>query len=377
MIGAGFIQSVLNALGQVLAVFYSGVRHLGGYGVAIILLTLAIRVLLLPLGIKQIKSMQAMQVIQPKVKAIQQKYKGDRQRMNESMMALYKEYGVNPFSGCLPLLLQFPVLIALFAVLKVPGGVGHVPVQSDLHAAIVHQHTDFLGANLLCSAAQAGRDVAITFKKHQPQSERIDSPLRCGSGGASRAPYYFLAVAMIGTTFYQQRQMQKATPQGGNQQQQALTKIMPLLFGVWGFIFPAGLVVYWTTTNLVQIGQQHFMLPRMQGAEGGDRAATGEGKPQGKAPRRELSDGRARSTGKRPAGAGRVDGQGTARKRPPPSSSARRAQPGTAKPGPGKSSAGRGAVRSSGSGKGGGQPRSEGGGSGGANGGDRKKRRKR
>jgi YidC/Oxa1 family membrane protein insertase len=112
-------QGLLNFLGAVLAFFY---RFIPNYGVTIILLTLAIRVLLLPLAIKQIRSMQAMQAIQPKMKEIQRKYKGDRQRQNEEMMALYKEHGVNPLSGCFPLLLQFPVLIALFAVLRVPAG---------------------------------------------------------------------------------------------------------------------------------------------------------------------------------------------------------------------------------------------------------------
>jgi len=82
---------------------------------------------------------------------------------------------------------------------------------------------------------------------------------------------------MIGTTYYQNRQMQRATP-GGSQQQQALTKFMPILFGFWGLIFPAGLVIYWTTTNLVQIGQQHFMLPRME--RQGAAKASGDGAPE-------------------------------------------------------------------------------------------------
>ena len=102
-------------------------------------------------------------------------------------------------------------------------------------------------------------------------------PLDCGSGVPVRIPYYVLALLMVGTTFYQQRQMQKANPVG-SQQQQALTRIMPLLFGVWGFIFPAGLVVYWTTSNLWQIGQQHFMLKAKEKSDAA--AAAGDGKPR-------------------------------------------------------------------------------------------------
>src|SRR2546427_2469995 len=112
MIALVWWQAILNFLGAILAFFYKLVPN---YGVAIILLTLAMRVVLLPLGIKQIRSMQAMQTIQPRVKAIQQKYKGKpdaRQKINEETMKLYKEYGVNPLGGCLPMVLQFPVLIA-------------------------------------------------------------------------------------------------------------------------------------------------------------------------------------------------------------------------------------------------------------------------
>src|SRR5919198_1328654 len=122
-------QGLLDGLGSVIAFFYGLIPN---YGVTIILFTLAIRVVLLPLGIKQIRSMQAMQAIQPKLKALQQKYKGNRQKLNEETMALYKEHGVNPFGGCLPLVLQFPVLIALFAVLRVPGGLSHIPQDSSL-----------------------------------------------------------------------------------------------------------------------------------------------------------------------------------------------------------------------------------------------------
>jgi YidC/Oxa1 family membrane protein insertase len=143
---------------------------------------------------------------------------------------------------------------------------------------ILNQHIDFLGANLVCSASQASHRVVLNAKEvaHTPDARRINNEggLDCGRGAAARIPYYAFALAMIGTTYYQQRQMQRASPPGASQQQQALTKFMPILFGVWGFIFPAGLVVYWTTTNLVQIAQQHFMLPKSP-LEGTGGASTG------------------------------------------------------------------------------------------------------
>src|SRR5215216_6644311 len=121
-------QALLNALGWVVAQIYDFIPN---YGVTIILLTIVIRVVLLPLGIKQVRSMQHMQIVQPKVKQIQGKYKGNKQRQQEEIMKLYKEYGVNPFSGCWPVLLQFPILIAMYSVLRWPQH----PIQSPPTAA--------------------------------------------------------------------------------------------------------------------------------------------------------------------------------------------------------------------------------------------------
>src|ERR671939_2025745 len=101
----------------VLSALYAVVRS---YGLAIILLTILVRLILLPLSIKQVRSMREMQRIQPEMKRLQAKYKGDRQKLNEEMMKLYKEHGVNPFGGCLPLLSQLIVLIPLFRVLRTP-----------------------------------------------------------------------------------------------------------------------------------------------------------------------------------------------------------------------------------------------------------------
>jgi YidC/Oxa1 family membrane protein insertase len=290
MIAIVWWQALLDGLGAVLAFFY---RFVPNYGVAIILLTLAIRVLLLPLAVKQIRSMQAMQVIQPKVKELQRKFKGNRERLNQEMMALYKERGVNPLSGCLPILAQFPVLIALFAVLQFPLGLTHIPHNdaepvvgveqgdSQLYVDLINQKSDFLGVNLLCSAAQAGGTVKLDPKALANVADlKGKAPLDCGKGIPIRIPYYIFALLMLGTTYVQQRQMQKASP-GQSQQQQMMTRIMPLLFGVWGFIFPAGLVVYWTTTNVVQIVQQQYMLSRQESLAGaGGPGGDGRGREQ-------------------------------------------------------------------------------------------------
>jgi YidC/Oxa1 family membrane protein insertase len=371
MIAAEWFQALLNAIGAALAALY---RLVPNYGASIVLFTIAIRVVLLPLGIKQVKSMQAMQSIQPEIKRLQKQHKGDRQRLNEETMKLYKEYGVNPFSGCLPIFAQFPVLIALFAVLQFPKGLTHIPhsnpnpivgepQDSRLYVDIVQrQRTDLFGMNLVCSASQGGTVVTVDKEKfHIPDAPNT---LDCGKGATSKIPYYLLLAGMIGTTFYQQKQMQKASPGAVNQQQKILSTVMPVFFGFIGLQFPAGLVLYWTTTNLVQIGQQHFMLSR--GLMGGKAAAKdGDERPPSAQPKKD--------------GGSRAKDRGTGGRRP--ASDRNRAQ---GKPG---SQAGKAAGdgRASRPRPGGAQPASDGGGggttpkggSGGRDGGSRKKRRKR
>jgi len=320
-------KALLDAIGAALAFLY---RYIPNYGVDIILLTLAIRVLLLPLAIKQIRSMQAMQVIQPKVRELQRKYKGrkdavSRQKMQEEQMKLYREHGVNPFGGCLPVLAQFPILIALFGVLNIPNGLPHVrahvytgpqnPAYSQLYQDLTSpgqaNGIHFLGANLVCSAREAGSKPPPTPSKGTIPSVQKD----CGKP-AARIPFYLFLVAMIGTTYYQQRQMQRASP-AQNQQQQMLTRIMPIFFGFIGFSFPAGLVIYWTTTNLVQIAQQFYMLPRGAGVEqNGDRSARpkggGDGEGRRELPRRSTRDRRPPRTEER----GQRGGERSGREKP-------------------------------------------------------------
>jgi YidC/Oxa1 family membrane protein insertase len=241
--------------------------------------------------------MQHMQLVQPKVKAVQQKYKGNKQKQQEEVMKLYREYGVNPFSGCWPVLLQFPILIAMYSVLRFPQHPIHIPENTQLYNVVTAQippvtspqeippkpqpsdGTEFLWMNLLCPASQAGNPNAKLGDRISVNGETVSVqyPVDCGSGGATRVPYYVFVVLMFGTTYFQQRQMQKASPPGASSsQQQALLRIMPIMFGVFGFFFPAGLVVYWTTSNLWQIGQQYFMLRTRPSAE--DLAAKADGK---------------------------------------------------------------------------------------------------
>ena len=294
MIAVSWVQEPLNALGWVLAELYDLV---GNYGVAIILLTIGIRILLVPLGIKQIRSMHGMQKLQPKIKELQRKHKGNKQKQQEEIMKLYQEHGVSPFGSCLPMLLQLPVLFALYAVLRppIPGQPSHLPQESQLQVAITQQASsaDFLTMNLQCAPDQAG-DPAAEVKNGEG---KVVARLDCGSGPGARIPSYALLALMVGGTFYQTRQMQKVSPPGAQpQQQKMLMYMMPIVFGFFGLRFPSGLILYWTTSTLFQIGQQHFMLTALkeetaQAVKGDGKAKPAKGKKKPPAPAKPAKKG--------------------------------------------------------------------------------------
>jgi YidC/Oxa1 family membrane protein insertase len=251
---AAFFRAITEGLGAILSFFYDVIPS---YGIAIILLTITVRVVLLPLAVKQIRSQHAMQRIQPQLKALEQKYKGNRQRLNEERMKLMKEHQVNPLGGCLPLILQLPIFIALYQVLSAGGGTRYLPDGSALVRAIEARTATFLGMNLACNPSSAGRGTVTV------RGDLLD----CGSGIAAAIPFFVLVGLMVFTTYYQQRQMQAAAAGGQPAQMQMMLRIMPLFLGFISLSIPAGVLVYWVTTNLWQIGQQHVMLSAKARAE--------------------------------------------------------------------------------------------------------------
>lgn len=382
---AEFFGAVQNALGAALNAIYTVIPS---YGVAIIVLTVAVRAVLIPLTLKQIRSMTAMQTLAPEQKKIQQKYKQLqskvqdrqelmklRQQMNQEVMALFKQHGVNPAGGCLPLLAQMPAFIALYSILRtsiavipltaslvgggaIPSdaqtafgttnlraivctpeqlpsvnganpsvidcnvtvggktdvkkfqvgdfvdshkypaqkvsvskaawvtrcvpfvdisegeqnkkinfhclsqlGTGHLPKNGKLFKALTEDKAQFLTMHLACTAPQAASRTRI-----------IECTRKTGDGGGAHSiPYYLLILLVIGSTYYQSRQMNQrvtATGQALPQQQQMMTRVMPLFFGLISLNFPAGLNLYFLATNLWTIGQQALVY-RSQDAKGG------------------------------------------------------------------------------------------------------------
>jgi YidC/Oxa1 family membrane protein insertase len=251
------LDPLYAALGHTLAWFYGIV---GDYGIAIVLLTFAVRVLLIPLTIKQIRSMQAMQRLQPEIKRLQQKYKDDRQKLNEETMKFYRENKVNPLSGCLPLLLQMPLFIVLYRLINdmVPRDGGepkHIPTGSELYDSLV-------GAGGTMKAW--GMDLAQRATEIK--------------GLGTAWPYYLLIAFVVATGWYQQRQtMARQTRDGGaiNQQMQMMGKIFPIFFGFISLTIPAGVVIYFAASNVWQIAQQAIMFRHPAPAAGGAGKATG------------------------------------------------------------------------------------------------------
>ncbi|MGC3004516.1 membrane protein insertase YidC, partial [Streptomyces sp. G35A] len=212
---------------------------------AIVCLTIFIRLLLVPLFVKQINSARSMQLIQPKMKAIQEKYGDDRERAGQEMMNLYREEGVNPAASCLPVLLQMPIFLALFHVLDgVSRGIprGHFFAKNPgLMKSL--QHAKFFGAEL------AGRFL----------------PMNNGFGG-TQVVALVLIIIMVATLFYTQLQlMRKNMPPESltgpmAQQQKMMIYLFPLMYLFSGVSFPIGVMLYWCTSNLWTLGQQEILI---------------------------------------------------------------------------------------------------------------------
>jgi YidC/Oxa1 family membrane protein insertase len=210
------------------------------WALSIIGLTVVIRAALIPLFVKQIKSSRNMQLLQPKVKELQKKYGHDRERLTQETMALYKETGTNPFSSCLPIIVQMPIFLALFRLLNAAA---HDKARGVLTTGDV---------NNLSNAKIFGARIADSFTSTDHTSVRILAAV--------------LVVAMTATTFLTQRQlMSKNMPADAlsgpyAQQQKLLLYVLPLVFAVGGIAFPVGVLLYWTTSNLWTMGQQFYVI---------------------------------------------------------------------------------------------------------------------
>jgi len=272
-------EPFLKAFASVLAFFYD---ITGNYAVAIILLTLVVMIIVTPLTLKGTRSMMVMQQLQPEMKKIQTRYKDDRQKLNEELLKFYKENSINPLGGCLPLLVQMPVFLVLYQVLRgltrrvsdLGADVGWVSSQVGLgnspsKAPSFERVFDPAWIN---PSTKMYQDLSTSYQMEAfglDLSESASQAMKQGIGHA--LPFLVLIVIVAITGFIQQRQIQGRNPGAQtNSQQQMIMKIMPFFLPVISFGLPAGLVLYFAVSNLYRIGQQAFISKSIYGISAPD-----------------------------------------------------------------------------------------------------------
>ena len=222
------------------------------WALSIVLLVITVRLVLFRFFIKQVKSQRAMQTIQPEIQKLKAQYGSDRQGFSQAVMALQKERGVNPLAGCLPILPQIPVFIALLHVLR----------RLAPNAQGLYSWDD----NLTNSAARAklfGAPISSSFNMTGSKEHAI---LQIATYTNIRIVAMALIVIMCVTTFFTQKQIQrKSGPVEGQAAmvQKLMLYGMPLGLFVSGFLFPIGVLIYWLTNNLWTLGQQFYILKKM------------------------------------------------------------------------------------------------------------------
>jgi YidC/Oxa1 family membrane protein insertase len=226
--------SFRDALYHVLK-FYQGLVEpvLGSqsYWFSIVLLTVSVRILLIPLTVKQVKSTRVMQELAPEIKKLQAKHKNDKTKLNEEMMALYKERGFNPMAGCWPLLAQMPFFFALYQVI--------------FRQEIAGEHNVLLGKTFF----------GVPLEQHWLALNGWDKLL-----SQAGITILILTTTMALTTYISQRQLMNKQTAQVNPQQQTIMKVMPLMFFVFAVNVPLAVIIYWVTTNFWSVGQQYILL---------------------------------------------------------------------------------------------------------------------
>ena len=313
LVAANIFQPLIDIFEPALKFFHNSVGV--GWGLSIVFLTVVIRALLLPLAFKQFHSMQKLQRVAPELKAIQNKYKDDKQRQQQEMMKLYKEHGVNPAASCLPLAAQIPVFIGLFYTLR-------TKLRTDI-----------------CPAIQRAYQNAYAAKHHVSLHVAAGHTTQCGPRGgagflfihdltnkATGVTLIVLIVLYVGTQLASSLLM--STPTMDKTQRQIML-LMPLFFLIFIIQFPAGLIVYWITTNAWTMLQQYVIRRRIgpmtpitpPGSPPADGRAGPDGPDangSGGSGLGSLLRGRAKSEEKEPAGVGSGGSRRAAVPPPPP-----------------------------------------------------------
>lgn len=236
------------------------------WGLSIFLLTVLMRIIIFPLFVKQIHASRKMQELNPQVQALRKKYKKDKQRLNQEMMKLYQEAGANPLSGCLPLVVQFPIFISLYNVLRAisitPPGHAKYGMSADLiHSA---QHAHIFGAAIPTRFTEA-------FQHHQTGAMIVTGLAVVISSTTT----FFTMKTSVG------RSMQTMTADNPMMQSQRFLVYLSPLFGLFGLTLPLGVLIYWVTTNSWTLAQSHYVYKKYP-MPNKDEQGTGTAKPEAK-----------------------------------------------------------------------------------------------
>src|SRR5579884_999959 len=249
LVTANIFQPLIDVFAHVIKFFHDSLGV--SWGWSIVLLTVCVRLVLVPLAVKQFHSMRTLQAHQPELKAIQRKYKDDKQRQQEEMMKFYRENNVNPFGSCLPLVAQLPVFISLFYMLRknlrdyiCP----HVQTAYQHHYAVKH------GISFHAAAGQS-----IQCGAHAPGAGFLF--IHDITNTASGITLVILVILYVGTQIASTLLMSAPTM---DKQQRNLMLFLPLIFVIFILRFPAGLIMYWITTNAWTMAQQ-YTIKRLMG----------------------------------------------------------------------------------------------------------------
>ncbi|HUZ18984.1 MAG TPA: YidC/Oxa1 family membrane protein insertase [Acidimicrobiales bacterium] len=257
------VHPLFIAFAWLLALFYSWIPN---YAVAIMLLTLTVMIVVFPITRKGTRSMMKMQILAPEMKKLQARYKAPagasaaerteaRQKLNEEMMALYKENGVSPTGGCVPMFLQFPAFIILYDTIR---GLTHLNAAHHL-APLYVAHTTRMYHDIVTQNALQVRPHLDAFGLNLADSVRTS-----GLSFAARIPFLVLILVAIALQYVQMKQLSGRNPAAAqaNPQMQQMQKVMPLIFAVIYISIPAGVNVYFIISSLFRIAQQEFMYKR-------------------------------------------------------------------------------------------------------------------
>lgn len=238
------MDTFVSPLAELLALFYELVHS---YAIAISLLTITVMVVLLPLTVKGTRSMLAMQKLAPEIKKLQDKHKNDRTKLNEEVMALYKDNKISPLGGCLPLLLQLPVFLLLYTVIAgLTRTIDGRPEPKYLYHSS-QLYTDLVNAGGRMESFGVDLSLAATATH---------------DGVVEAMPYFLLIAFMVIVQYWQQWQISSRAPAADTpqaRQMKIIQRVFPPFFGVISLSFPAGVVLYWVVSSLFRVAQQWAM----------------------------------------------------------------------------------------------------------------------